>query len=282
MLALQPAPVQAHYLGYSLTTGADFVQYLITDRRFIPPEWKKYCAEELVYLPGSFMATRRAEISEAPITRADCDLPKDAFVFANFNHPCKFEPSIFAIWMRLLRRVEGSVLWLIETNPIAAQNLRNEAKAREIPPERLIFAPKLPLADHLARHRHADLFLDTLPYNAHTTASDALWAGVPVLTCLGETFAGRVAASLLRAIGLPELVTTSLADYETLALKLAREPPFLAAIKAQLARNRETYPLFDTARFTRHIEAAYTTMWQRYQRGDPPKTFVVDERHSSP
>jgi predicted O-linked N-acetylglucosamine transferase (SPINDLY family) len=178
--------------------------------------------------------------------------------------------------MKLLETINPSVLWLLETNSIAVQNLRSEAKARGISPERLVFAPKLPLADHLSRHRHGDLFLDTLPYNAHTTGSDSLWAGVPVLTCIGETFAGRVAASLLKAIGLPELITTSLKDYETLALKLAREPSLLASIKAKLARNRDTYPLFDTARFTRHIEAAYNTMWERQQKGAAPETFAVD------
>jgi protein O-GlcNAc transferase len=155
-------------------------------------------------------------------------------------------------------------------------NLRREAERCGVPAQRLIFAPKVSEnADHLARHRLADLFLDTLPYNAHSTTSDALWAGLPVLTCLGETFAGRVAASLLKAVGLPELITTSLDDYEALALKLAREPTYLASIKAKLARNRDSFPLFDTARFTRHVEAAYETMWQRYQRGEPPKGFAV-------
>jgi predicted O-linked N-acetylglucosamine transferase (SPINDLY family) len=202
-------------------------------------------------------------------------LPETGFVFCCFNTTYKIIPEVFAAWMKLLGAVEGSVLWLLETNPTAAQNLRNEAKARGISPERLIFAPKLPLAEHLSRHRLADLFLDTLPYNAHTTASDALRAGLPLVTCLGETFAGRVAASLLKAVGLSELITTSLEDYETLALKLACEPSLLAAIKAKLARNRDTYPLFDTGRFTLQIEAAYTTMWQRYQSGAAPQAFAV-------
>jgi protein O-GlcNAc transferase len=167
---------------------------------------------------------------------------------------------------------------LSQPNSTAEANLRKEAELHGVTRERIIFAPRLPkMSGHLARQRHADLFLDTLPYNAHTTASDALWAGLPVLTCLGETFAGRVAASLLRAIGLPELITTSLDEYEALALKLASDPALLATIKSKLAQNRETYPLFDTARFTRHIEAAYTTMWERYQRGEPPAAFAVGE-----
>ena len=179
--------------------------------------------------------------------------------------------------MRLLRATPSSVLWLSELNPIAQSNLRREAERCGVLAQRLIFARKLPqIAQHLARHRQADLFLDTLPYNAHTTASDALWAGLPVLTCLGETFAGRVAASLLQAVGLPELITTSLEDYEALALKLTREPSLLQSIKAKLARNRDTCALFDTAGFTRHIEAAYTTMWERHQKGEPPRGFAVD------
>jgi predicted O-linked N-acetylglucosamine transferase (SPINDLY family) len=178
--------------------------------------------------------------------------------------------------MRLLQGTPGSVLWLSQAHPIAIANLRREAERCGVSAQRLIFAPKVAdNAEHLARQRLADLFLDTLPYNAHTTANDALWAGLPVLTCIGETFAGRVAASQLKAVGLPELITTSLEDYEALALKFAREPSFLAAIKAKLARNRDTHPLFDTARFTRHIEAAYTTMWERQQRGERPEAFAV-------
>jgi protein O-GlcNAc transferase len=178
--------------------------------------------------------------------------------------------------MRLLRAIPDSVLWLSKPNSIAEANLGKEAERRGVSQERLIFAPRIAeMSDHLARLCQADLFLDTLPYNAHTTACDALWAGVPVLTCAGETLAGRVAASLLRAVGLPELVATSLEDYEALALKLAHDPSFLQAIRAKLAHNRDTYPLFDTARFTRHIEAAYVTMWERYQRGEEPQAFAV-------
>ena len=283
VLSRRVAPIQVNFLGYAGTMGADWMDYIIADPTIIPEDNFRFYSEQVVWLPDTYQANDNNRlISERLPTRAECSLPEASFVFCCFNSTYKISPELFAVWMQLLAAIEGSVLWLIETNPTAVQNLRNEAKARGISPERLIFAPKLPLADHLSRHRQADLFLDTLPYNAHTTASDALWAGVPVLTCLGETFAGRVAASLLKAIELPELITTSLENYEALALKLAREPSFLGAVKVKLARHRDSHPLFDTARFTRHIEAAYTTMWQRYQRGDPPKAFAVDERHGSP
>jgi len=207
--------------------------------------------------------------------RAEAGLPEQGFVFCSFNNSYKISPAVFDAWMRLLDKVEGSVLWLYESNAAAMRNLRKRAADKGIAPERLVFAPKIKLEEHLARHRLADLFLDTLPYNAHTTASDALWAGLPVLTCLGTTFAGRVAASLLNAIGLPELITHSLPEYEALALELATNRKRLADIKSKLAQNRGTYPLFDTDRFRRHIEAAYTTMWERYQRGEPPCSFAV-------
>jgi predicted O-linked N-acetylglucosamine transferase (SPINDLY family) len=203
-------------------------------------------------------------------------LPGRGFVFCSFNNTYKFTPAIFDIWMRLLGQVDGSVLWLQQVDATATTNLRREASRRGIDAARLVFAPRVPrLEDHLARYRHADLFLDTLPYNAQTTASDALWAGLPVLTCLGTTFVGRVAASLLHAIGLPEMITQSLDEYERLALQLATDPERLAGIKLKLARNRRTCPLFDTDRFRRHIEAAYTTMWERHQRDEPPKSFAV-------
>jgi predicted O-linked N-acetylglucosamine transferase (SPINDLY family) len=199
-------------------------------------------------------------------------------VFCCFNNNFKITPPIFDIWMRLLRAVEGSVLWLSVVNAaVVERNLHREAEKRGVAPSRLIFAPRVEKnEDHLARQRLADLFLDTLPYNAHTTASDALWTGLPVLTCLGGTFAGRVGASLLNAVGLPELVTHSLEEYETVALKLARNKDALDGIKARLAANRETYPLFDTARFRRHIEAAYRTMRDRHERGEAPAAFTVE------
>jgi protein O-GlcNAc transferase len=217
----------------------------------------------------------RLKIAERTPTRQETGLPEHAFVFCCFNNNWKITPAIFDVWMRLLHRVEGSVLWLLRANEGAERNLSNEAQRRGIDPSRLVFARPLPLDQHLARHRLADLFLDTLPYNAHTTASDALWAGLPVLTCKGEAFAGRVAASLLHAVGVPELITSNLEDYQALALKLARDPALLAEIKAKVVHHRDTYPLFNTVRFTRHIEAAYTTMWEIWQRGEAPKSFSV-------
>jgi predicted O-linked N-acetylglucosamine transferase (SPINDLY family) len=203
------------------------------------------------------------------------NLTETAFVFCCFNNNFKILPDIFDSWIAILGQVEGSVLWLLEDNARAAENLRKEATARGVDPGRLVFANRMPLADHLARHRLADLFLDTLPYNAHTTASDALWTGLPVLTRTGETFAGRVATSLLNAIGLPELVARTREDYERLAIELARQPDRLASIKEKLARNRLTTPLFDTQLSTRHIESAYKAMYERYQAGLPPDHLRV-------
>ena len=283
VLARRVAPIQVNFLGYSGTMGADCIDYIIGDRTIIPEDHFRFYSERVVWLPDTYqsnayrLSDNKPSVSERLPTRAECNLPERAFVFCCFNNTYKITPKIFDVWMRLLRAVPDSVLWLSKPHPTAEANLGKEAELRGVSRGRIIFAPKLDeMSDHLARQRHADLFLDTLPYNAHTTASDALWAGLPVLTCLGETFAGRVAASLLKAVGLSELITTSLTEYEDLALKLAREPSLLASIKAKLARNRDTYPLFDTARFARHIEAAYTTMWQRYQQGEPPRAIAVE------
>jgi protein O-GlcNAc transferase len=196
-------------------------------------------------------------------------------VFCCFNNNWKITPEVFGVWMRLLQQVDGSVLWLLEDNAAAARNLRAEAGQRGVEAERLVFAPRMPLAEHLARHRLADLFLDTRPCNAHTTASDALWAGLPVVTCPGETFASRVAASVLKAVGMPELVAESLQAYEALALRLATNAPELAALRRRLTGNRLAHPLFDTALFTRNIEAAYAAMWERHQAGLPPGHIVI-------
>ena len=196
-------------------------------------------------------------------------------MFCCFNNNYKITAPVFDIWMRLLQGVPGSVLWLLRENPGAEANLRREAQARGIDPARLVFAGRLKVDEHLARHRLADLFLDTLPYNAHTTASDALWAGLPVLTCQGSAFAARVAGSLLHAVGLPELMTQNAADYEALALALARDNARLKAMREKLARNRDTHPLFDTDRFRRHIEAAYLRMWEIWQRGEPPQSLSI-------
>jgi protein O-GlcNAc transferase len=280
VFARRPAPIQVNYLGYAGTMGADFYDYIIADETVIPKEHTEFYSEKVVRLPGSFMANddKRA-IAERVPSRAELQLPENGFVFCSFNQSYKIEPTMFDVWMRLLTAVDGSVLWLKDNDPVATANLRREAERRGVASERLVFAPSLPdVADHLSRQRQADLFVDTLYYDAHTTAADALWAGLPVVTCLGGAFAGRVASSLLRAVGLPELVTQSLTDYEALALKLAREPALLASTRSKLAENRGTMPLFDTARFTRGIEHAYTTMWQRAQRGELPEGFAVDPR----
>jgi protein O-GlcNAc transferase len=276
IFAPRPAPIAVNYLGYPGTMAASYMDYIVADETVIPADHAPFYSEKIVWLPETYQVNDRARrIGGQTPRRAELSLPDDGFVFCCFNNSYKIRPAIFDIWMRLLRQVEGSVLWLFEENGSAVHNLRLEAKRRGVEPERLVFAPHVPAPEHLARHRHADLSLDTLPYNAHTTASDSLWAGVPVLTCLGATFAGRVAASLLKAVGLAELITTSLEDYEALALRIAREPDLCAALKQKLARNRETFPLFDTPRFTRHTEAAYTTMWERHQRGEPPQSFAV-------
>jgi predicted O-linked N-acetylglucosamine transferase (SPINDLY family) len=271
VLAMRPAPIQVNYLGFPGTIGAGFIDYIVADRTVIPEDHAHCYAEKIVWLPDSYQVNdHRRAIAEAAPARADFGLPDGGFVFCCFNDNYKITPSVFSAWMRILQAVDDSVLWLFEDNPTAAGNLRREAAARGIAPQRLVFARRLPNAAHLARHRCADLFLDTLPYGAHTTASDALWAGLPVLTCLGETFAGRVGASLLNAIELPELVTATPDAYEQLAIELAKNPARLAALKAKLARNRLATPLFDTARFTRNIEAAYTAMMERHRAGLSP------------
>ena len=280
IFASRAAPVQVNYLGYAGTLGKNYWDYIVADRFVISEDRQADYAEKVVYLPDSFMANDSSrKIAERVFSRTEAGLPEQGFVFCCFNNSYKFTPDVFDVWMRLLRAVAGSVLWLPENNASAMTNLRAEAEKRNVSPERLIIAPRVPSnEEHLARLRLADLFLDTLYYNAHTTACDALWAGLPIMTCPGQTFASRVAGSLLSAVGLPELITSSLADYEALALKLARDPAQLAAIKDKLARQRTTYPLFSTERFTRHLEAAYTTMWQRSQRGEPPQSFAVNTK----
>jgi protein O-GlcNAc transferase len=275
ILKHRPAPIQAHYLGFPGTMGVDYVDYLIADPVIIPDEHRAFYAEQIAYLPDTYQCNdRKRRLAERIPTRLEAGLPS-GFVFCCFNNNHKIAPEIFDVWMRLLRGVEGSVLWLLQDNPAVAANLKREARARGVAPERLIFASRTDPATHLARQSLADLFLDTLPYNAHTTASDALWAGLPVLTVLGSTFAGRVAASLLHAAGLPELVTRSLGDYESLALKLAKDPAALALVKAKLRATRDSCRLFDTERMTRSLEGAYSMMYERYQRGLRPATFTV-------
>ena len=276
ILALRPAPVQVNFLGFPCTMGAPYIDYFIADRITVPEEHHAFFSEKIVYLPGTYQVndTKRKIADETP-TRAQAGLPEEGFVFCCFNETYKLTPFVFDIWMRLLAQVEGSVLWLLDGNPVVAPNLRREAQARGISPERLIFAPRMPLANHLARYRLADLFLDTLPVNAHTTASDALWVGLPVLTCLGNAFVGRVAASLLNAVGLPELITTSLAQYEQLALELARAPERLQAMRQKLLTNQLDFPLFDLPRKRQHLETAYLEMHARTAKGVPPGPFEI-------
>jgi protein O-GlcNAc transferase len=278
IFALRPAPVQVNYLGYPGTTGADFMDYIIADRYVIPENQQKYYSEKIVYLPESFQANdSRRPIAGGALCRADAGLPESGFVFSSLNSNRKFTPGVFDIWMRILREVEGTVLWLFAGDAAAEHNLRREAIARDVEPTRLVFASSLPYRDHLARYRLAGLFLDTFPFNAGATASDALWAGLPLITCSGEAFASRMAGSLLNAVGLPELVVRSLEEYETLALKLARNPFILASIKEKLARNRDTCALFNTERFTRHIEAAYSLMCERSRLGKVAASFAVKQ-----
>ena len=276
IFAYRAAPIQVNYLGYPGTMGADYIDYIIADERVIPEANKIHYSEQVVYLPDSYQVNdSKRVIADKTPSRAEVGLPSSGFVFCCFNYNYKITPDVFDIWMRLLGKVEGSVLWLLADSFSVYNNLRDEAAKRGIHPERLVFAARASLDEHLARQRLADLFLDTLPCNAHTTASDALWAGLPVLTRMGESFASRVAGSLLHAIGLPELITSTSEDYEALALELATSPEKLAAIKTKLKKNRESYPLFNTDRFRRHMESAYSSMWQRYQDGLPAQSFSV-------
>ena len=270
------APIQVNFLVFPGTLGAQHFEYMIADKTVVPEAHQLYYTETLAYLPDTYQCNdSKRPISDKTATRADCGLPDEGFVFCCFNHNYKITPEVFDVWMRILAQTGDSVLWLLRSNAVAASNLRREAEGRGIPGDRLIFAPPLPPAGHLARLRRADLFLDTLPCGAHTTASDALWSGVPVLTCMGGSFAGRVGASLLNAIGLPEMVTRSTEEYEARALALVRDPALLAEIRAKLARNRDTHPLFDTVRFTRHLEAAYLRMVERQRNGEAPEPFAV-------
>jgi protein O-GlcNAc transferase len=276
ILVPRPAPVQVNFLGYAGTMGADHIDYIIADKFLIPEGRAEFYSESIVYLPDTYWPTdSKLAIDGATPRRSDVGLPESAFVFCCFNNNYKIAPAVFDIWMRLLRQIDDSVLWLIEDNAVAVSNLRQEADRRGVAVERLVFSSRVSVPAYLARLQIADLFLDTLPYNAHTTASDALWVGLPVVTCAGSSFAARVAGSLLDALGLPELVTESLEDYEALALRLARDRDLLATIRAKIVRRRRTSPLFDTSRFCRHLESAYHTMWERAQRGEPPTSFAV-------
>jgi predicted O-linked N-acetylglucosamine transferase (SPINDLY family) len=276
VFARRPAPIQVNYLGFPATLGAPYIDYIIADKVVIPPAEQGFYDEQVVTLPGSYQANddRGRSMAKTP-SRAETGLPEKAVVFCNFNSAYKLTPETFDSWMRILKQVDGSVLWLLESAEPFAANLRREAEARGVAADRLIFAPELPTDRHLARLGLADLFLDGLPYNAHTTGSDALWAGVPLITRKGTTFPGRVAASLLGAVGLPELVTESAEEFEALAVKLATDPKALKKVRDKLAKNKGKSALFDTDRFRKNIEAAYAEMWERWRAGDKPKGFTV-------
>jgi predicted O-linked N-acetylglucosamine transferase (SPINDLY family) len=261
IFSYRAAPVQVSYLGYPGTMGAEYIDYLIADKTLIPEESQKFYTEKIAYMPHSYQVNDRSRvISDRVFTKQEAGLPEEGFVFACFNSNYKITPDVFDVWVRILHSVKGSVLWLFEENKTAAINLRKEALKRGLAPERLVFAPKMELSEHLARHKLADLFIDTLPCNAHTTASDALWAGLPVLTCMGESFASRVAASLLNAIEMPELITSSLEEYEELAIALGNDHQRVLALKQKLENNRLTTPLFDSSLFTKDIENLYKNL----------------------
>jgi len=277
IFALRPAPVHVNYLGFPATMGAPYMDYIIADRFVIPAERQGCYSEKIVYLPDSFQINdSKRRLSALAPTRADGGLPASGFVFCAFSNSYKITPSLFDVWMRILGRIDGAVLWLLGGGAAVEANLRREAQARGIAGDRLIFAPRVGYSEYLRRYQLADLFLDTAPFNAGATASDALWAGLPLITCPGEAFAGRMAASLLHGVGLPELAAASLDDYERTAVALAQDRAALDRMKERLAQNRASCALFDTGRFARHIETAYQTMWQRHQAGLPADTFAVD------
>jgi protein O-GlcNAc transferase len=276
ILAHRPAPVQVNYLGFPGTVGADHIDYILADACTIPEDAQIHYTEKVAYLPGCYLPGDGTRTMSAPPSRLEAGLPEDGFVFASFNNAYKFGPTMFDIWMRLLRSVPESVLWLPRSENETMANLMREAGARGISGKRLYFGPQLPLPeDHLARLSLADLFLDTLPYNAHSTTLDALVAGVPVLTSPGNSFQGRVAASILAAAGLPELIAPDLREYESRALHFAKVPESLAALREKISLARRRAKVFDTERFARNLESAYLMMWERFERGEPPQGFAV-------
>jgi predicted O-linked N-acetylglucosamine transferase (SPINDLY family) len=273
VFAHRPAPLQVNYLGFPGTLGAPYIDYIVADAVVIPDNEQRFFDEQVVTLPGCYQVNddRGRPIAARP-SRAEAGLPESGFVFCNFNQSYKLTPDTFASWMRILSRVEGSVLWLLEAVAPFAENIARHAQAHGVAPQRILFAPDRPPDRHLARLGLADLFLDGQPYNAHTTGSDALWAGVPVLTRRGTAFPGRVAASLLYAARLPELVAETVEDYEALAVKLATDSEMFAALKSRITGN---CPLFDTDLFRRNLEAAYTRMWEGWLSGERPRAFAV-------
>ena len=282
ILARRPAPVQVNFWGYAGTMGAPFIDYILVDDFIVPASQQPYYAERLVHLPGCYMLTDGRRSSTPPTkSRGDFGLPEDGFVFCSFNNSFKITPQMFSTWMKLLQAVPRSVLWLNESNRFMAANLRREAEARGVVAERVVFAPRAPVSEYLGQHRLADLFLDTFPYNAHTTACYSLYAGCPVLTLCGETFSARVAGSLLHTLGLDELITTNLADYEALALALACDPYRLSRLRSKLETNRVSSGLFDTVAYARHVEAAYLQMWEIHCAGEAPRGFAVARQRAN-
>ena len=278
IFSYRAAPVQLSYIGYLGTMGSEYYDYLIADKTIIPIENQQYFKEKIIYLPSYQVNDSKRFLADKIFDKVELNLPLNGFVFCCLNNNFKITPSTFDGWMRILNAVSGSVLFLYAQNKWAEENIKIEAKKRGVSHTRLVFASRIERSEYLARYKVADLFLDTLPYNAGTTASDALWAGLPVLTCMGESFAGRVAASLLNAIELPELITTTQAEYEAKAIELATNPAKLEAIKDKLNRNRLTTALFDTPSFTKHIESAYIKIYERYQADLPPDHIYIDEK----
>ena len=268
VFSYRPAGIQINYLGFPGTIGSKYIDYILCDQTVVPPESKKFYNEKIIYLPDSYQANdTKRNISDKKFLREELSLPKESFVFCCFNNNYKITPNMFDVWARLLKKIDNSVLWLIDGNSEATENLKKEAKIRNIDVCRLIFAKRMKLEDHLARHKNADLFLDTLPYNAHTTASDSLWAGLPVLTCLGKAFPGRVAASLLRSLDLPELITYSENEYISKAEELALNPEKLTLIKNKLDTNKFSQPLFNTELFCRNLESVFKIIFEKYSLG---------------
>jgi predicted O-linked N-acetylglucosamine transferase (SPINDLY family) len=277
IFSYRAAPIQVNWLGYPGTIGANFIDYIVADTTIIPVESQQFYFEKVVALPDSYMVDDSKRLASSRVfTREECGLPENSFVFCCFNNGYKFNPQVLDWWSRILLAVKNSVIWISENNKFFSVNIVAEFENRGIDSSRIIFAPRVELMeDHLARYALADLFLDTYPYNAHTTAIDSLKAGVPVLTLIGQSFASRVAASLLNAVDLPELVTTNQADYEVMAIELAKNPKKLADIKLNLATNRLTAPLFDTSLFTKNLETAYIKMMERHLAGLQPDHITI-------
>jgi protein O-GlcNAc transferase len=277
IFAYRAAPIQVNYLGFPGTMGADYIDYIVADRKVISRESADFFTEKVISLPNSYQINdKKRIISDAIFSRSDFGLPEDGFVYCCFNNNYKILPETYDGWMRILSAVERSVLWLLSDNPWSQDNLKKQASKRGVDPARIIFAERMELSEHLARHRLADLFIDTFPYNAHTTASDSLWAGLPVLTMSGDSFPSRVAESLLSAIGLPELVLETQSEYEDMAIQLARSPGMLNDIKLKLSNNRLVYPLFDTPSFVNALESAYLKIFDLYSRGLPKEHILIN------